>query len=346
MKRIATIAATTALIISGSYLMFAQAPRADQAGPAILNLLMVTDNLDKAEEFYHRLLGLEANTGDPRARLVWYAEAPFLDDIYRHKGDSRNFVLRTPGSDLGLEIEQFREVKGKRLNTHLQDSGALQLIFTVNNIDILTGWLTKGGAKVLTAGGKPVSVKYGSGTARAILFQDFNGFFVQLVQPDGPPPGPGVNGAPPNSYVTGVTIAISVEDTEKTARYYRDVLGVDVKTDSPFMDDAKQMEVFGLKGAQYRESMVALPAKTPQLHFMEFKGVERKALHPEVADPNSILVRFDIHDINKFVTRVKAAGGEIVNQSGGPSVNGKTLVLVAKDPNGVHSQFFERNILP
>ena len=62
--------------------------------------------------------------------------------------------------------------------------------------------------------------------------------------------------------------------------------------------------------------------------------------------PNSILVRFDIHDIAKLVARVKTAGGEIVNTSGGPSVNGKTLVLVAKDPNGVYSQFFERNVLP
>ena len=283
------IAAATALIVAGIYLMSAQAPRqssrAEPTGPSILNLLMVTDNLDKAEEFYHRLLGLESNVGDPRARLVWYDESPFLDDIYRHKGNSRNFVLRTPGSELGLEIEQFSDVKGKRLNTHLQDPGALQLIFTTNNIDILTGWLSKGGAKVLTAGGKPVSVKYEGGTARAILFEDFNGFFVQLVQPDGPPPPPGVNGASPYSYVTGVTIAITVEDTEKTARYYREVLGVDVKTDAPFVDDAKQLEVLGLKGAQYRESMVALPEKSPQLHFLEFKGVDRKPLRHEVADP-------------------------------------------------------------
>ncbi len=343
MKR---IAATTALIVAGTFLILAQSPRqaarGEQGGPSILNLLMVTDNLDKAEEFYHHLLGLESNVGDPRARLVWYDESPFLDDIYRHKGKSRNFVLRTPGSELGLEIEQFSDVKGKRLNTHIQDPGALQLIYTVNNVDILTGWLTKGGAKVLTAGGKPVSVKYGAGTARAILFEDFNGFFVRLVQPDGPPPPPGVNGASPYSYVTGVTIAITVEDTEKTARYYHEVLGVDVKTDSPFVDDV----VLGMKGAQYRESVVALGEKSPPLHFLEFKGVDRKALRPEVADPNSILVRFDIHDINKLVERVKSAGGEIVNTSGGPSVNGKTLVLVAKDPNGVYSQFFERNILP
>lgn len=47
--------------------MFAQAPQAAApAGPVILNLLPVMDDLDKAEEFYHRLLGLESNIGDPR----------------------------------------------------------------------------------------------------------------------------------------------------------------------------------------------------------------------------------------------------------------------------------------
>lgn len=343
------VAATVALMVAGNSILAqgsGPASRTDPAPPAILNLLSVTDNLDKAEEFYHRLLGLESNQGDPRARLVWYKESPFLDDIYRTTGNSRNFILRVPGSDLGLEIEQFSGAKGKRLNTHIQDPGAQQLIFTTYNIDILVGWLMKGGAKVLTAGGKPVSVKYGAGTARAILFQDFNGFFVKLVQPDGPPPAPGVNGAPPASYIDGVTIAITVNDTEKTARYYREVLGVDVKTDAPFMADADQMAVLGLKGAQYRESVVALPEKSPPLHFLEFKGVDRKQLNPEVADPNSVLVRFDIHDMTKLLVRVKAAGGEIVNPSGGPNVLGKNLVLVAKDPNGVYSQFFERNILP
>jgi hypothetical protein len=43
---------------------------------------------------------------------------------------------------------------------------------------------------------------------------------------------------------------------------------------------------------------------------------------------------------------VKAAGGEIVNTSGAPSSFSKNLVLVAREPNGVYQQFFERNILP
>jgi len=35
----------------------------------ILNILPVSSNLDQPELFYHLLLGLESDIGDPRARL-------------------------------------------------------------------------------------------------------------------------------------------------------------------------------------------------------------------------------------------------------------------------------------
>ncbi len=344
MKRIA--AAAAALTVATTYLMFGlaaqQPPQAAPPIPAIVSLLPVTDNLDKAEEFYHRLLGLESPNGDPRARLVWYAQVPFLDDMYGVKGNSRNFFLRIPGSELSLEMEQFSGATGKRLDTHIQDPGAMHLIFTVNNIDILADWLTKGGAKVLSSGGKPVLIGGESGTARAILFQDFNGYFVKLVQLDNKPIPAGGNGAPPNSFITGVTIGVTVDDTEKTARFYHDVLGIDVRTETSFVNDPKQVDAFGLKGAQYRESIVAFPDKTPPLHFFEFKGIARKGLHPLVADPNSILIRINVRDMDGVVARVRAAGGQIMNVSGGPTVNGRARWLIVTDPNGAHMQLVER----
>ena len=262
--------------------------------------------------------------------------------MYGVKGDNRNFFLRVPGSDLTIEITQFSGAKGKRLDTHVQDPGAVQLIFTVNNIDILLDWLTKGGAKVLTAGGKPVRVTDEGGTGRAVLLRDFDGFFVKLVQRDGPPPPRPANGSPPNSFITGVTIGVAINDTEKTARFYHDVLGLDVKTNAPFVADAKQMDAFGLKGAQYRESAVAFPEKDPQLHFYEFKGVDRKPLHPGVADPDSVLIRILVHDLDNVMTKVKAAGGQIMDLSGGITVFGRNRFLIVTDPNGAHLQLLER----
>src|SRR5258708_4381820 len=124
-----------AFVIALAPFALAQAPsQGEPPVPFILNILPVTGNLDRAEIFYHQLLGLESTTGDPRSRLVWYPQSPFLDDMYGVKGNTRNFFLRVPGSELNIELEQFSAAKGKKLDTHIQDPGAVQLIFNVNDI--------------------------------------------------------------------------------------------------------------------------------------------------------------------------------------------------------------------
>jgi predicted enzyme related to lactoylglutathione lyase len=143
-----------------------------------------------------------------------------------------------------------------------------------------------------------------------------------------------------------VSIGVTVDDTEKTARFYRDLLGVDVKTSSSFTSDANRVGAFGLKNAQYRESAVVFPEKTTQLRFFEFKGVDRKPLRPGVADPNSVLIRINVRDIDSMVAKAKAAGGQIMNISGGVTAFGRNRFLVVKDPNGVHLQLLERAPAP
>lgn len=333
------IAVAASLILAAAPSLFAQqtvAP-ADAKLPMILNVLPVMGNLDRAEEFYHRLLGLESTIGDPRARLAWYPNAPFLQDMYAVQGNTRNFFLRAPGSELTFEIESFDGTKAKPLTTHIQDPGAVQFIFNTRDIDQLTAWLTKGGAKVHTIGGKPVGFSDEAGGARAIEFDDFNGFFVRLVQRDNFVKPAGA----PTPFIDGVILATTIDDTEKTAKFYHDVLGVNVKQGS-FVSDPKLAETFGLKGAQVRESSVELPDKTPPLHFFEFKGVEREPLHPLTADPNSVLIRIAVHDLEGIMAKVKAAGGQIMNASGGITVNGRAHWLVVTDPNGIHLQLLER----
>jgi len=341
MKRV-TLA--LALLAASSAPIFAQAAApAEPQLPMILNVLPVMPDLDRAEEFYHRLLGVESTQGDPRARLAWYPNAPFLQDMYAVKGNTRNFFLKAPNSELTFELESFDGTPAKRLDTHLQDPGAMQFIFGTRDINQLTTWITKGGAKVHTVGGKPVSFTDATGAAQintqAIEFDDFNGFFVRLVQRDDP--GKTAGTGAPTAFLNGAMLGATVEDSEKTAKFYHDVLGVDVKLGT-FSSDAKLLESFGLKGAQVRESVVSFPDKTPPLHFFEFKGVDRKPLHPATADPNSVLIRIAVHDLEGIMAKVKAAGGQIMNASGGITVNGRTHWLVVKDPNGIHLQLLER----
>ena len=318
--------------------LFPQAPPAEQQTPVILNVLPVMANLDRTEEFYHRLLGLESTIGDPRARLAWYPNAPFLIDMYNVKGNTRNFFLKAPNSELTFELESFDGTSAKRLDTHIQDPGAMQFIFDTRDVNQLTSWITKGGAKVYSTGGTPVAYMDATGGARAIEFDDFNGFFVRLVQRDTAAKPAGA----PTPFIDGAMLGVTVEDTEKTAKFWKDVLGLETKLGA-FSSDPKLLESFGLKNAEVRESeLVFAGPKAPPLHFFEFKGVERKNLRPKQADPNSVLVRIAVKDLEGIMAKVKAAGGEIMNGSGGITVNGRTHWLVVKDPNGIHMQLLER----
>ena len=47
--------------------------------------------------------------GDPRMRLGWYGVVPFLTEMYQVNGNARNFTLRIPGTDMGVEVFAARE---------------------------------------------------------------------------------------------------------------------------------------------------------------------------------------------------------------------------------------------
>ena len=193
----AVVLALIAAIVFGQAPQAPQAPQTPQQLPVMVGMLLVTDNLDKNEEFYHELLGLQSRDGDPRARLEWYPVSPFLTDMYGVPGNSRNYFLRIPGSELVLEPEQFNLATGKALHPRLQDPGAAYLILYANNMNVLVDRLAEGGAKIIDRG------------ARESWIQDFNGFYVKLIQRDVQrQPG----SAPPTTYITGIDIGVTVGD--------------------------------------------------------------------------------------------------------------------------------------
>jgi len=120
------------------------------------------------------------------------------------------------------------------------------LILSVRNLDKLAGYLKQGGAKVVTTGGAPVTVRDAAGTSRAIIFEDGSGFFVELVEPATPVPGRG--NAP--QFIYGGDVTVTVADLDKSARFLHDVLGVEVRPDAAPHADAEHLHLFGMKSAQ------------------------------------------------------------------------------------------------
>ena len=297
---------------------------------------MVAD-LAKTIHFYHDLLGLEARGGDPRVHLEFYPTRPFLEEMYGGVGGQlRNITFQIPGTDLAIESLKWQNAKGKALHPRLQDSGASCLILTVRNLDKLVGYLKQGGAKVVTAGGAPVTLTGPAGMSRAIVFEDGNGFFVELVEPAAQPaPRGGGGGNAPRQFIYGADVTVTVADLDKSAQFLHDVFGVNVTTDASAHADANHLQLFGMKGAQYREADVAWPDKTPKLRLIQFSGIDQKTLAPLVADPDSNLIRMFVRDMDSTLSKVKAfPDAKIMNMSGGPIKQGAGSWLVVRLPGG------------
>jgi len=157
--------------VAVTYLVFAQgAGRARERAVWSIHpeSLMVTDDSLKPRSSITGCWAWSPLWAIP-ARDCLYDESPFLDDIYRTK-ERAAISFAHSGSELGLEIEQFNDVKGKRLNTHLQDPARCSLSTRKQHrhSDRLAdqGWREDAHCRW-----QPVSVKYESGTARESCFK-------------------------------------------------------------------------------------------------------------------------------------------------------------------------------
>src|SRR5438477_200093 len=190
----------------GAVLLMAQTPAASASPPAPVlqggNMLMLVSNLDRSVEFYRDFVGLPAN-----ANAIGRQYAPVtagLADMYIAPGaQMRNTTLMIPGSDLRLEMLDFRNVNVNPQHPHLQDPGATLIIFRVRDVDAVAARATQNGVQMLTPGSKAAVLD--GGRARAIFAKDPTGFFVEVVQRNEPIPANAPAGNVIGAYL-GITI--------------------------------------------------------------------------------------------------------------------------------------------
>jgi len=299
-------------------------------------------DLEKAEQFYHGFLGLESVLGDPKMRFAWWHAPPMLTELYQVAGgDLRNFYLFIPGTDMGVEPIQWSEAKGKPVPTRIQDPGSGHLILYTWNIAGILGRIAKGTpqVEVLTIGGRPVTVAAPSGKNQVVWLREPSGFFVELVQPD-PPREVTASFNLPKTYYTGADVGFAVEDMDKTVRFYRDVLGFQIES-SEFSSEKDQLGAFGMRGGQYRTSILRTPGNNPEIHLVEFKGIDRKPLHLHIVDPNALVLRIRVRGIDAIAAKLKAAGTKFVPLSGQPLAAGSTRWLMVQGPDNIFLQLAE-----
>src|SRR5580693_4099129 len=110
--------------LAASAALFAQAPVV-----GVGTFIHVVADLDKTIRFYGDRLGLEMN-GAPGPRT--FAPNAVVESLYDAKGSqSRVAVFKIPGSPLGLEFVEFKDVLQKVVRREVKGPGASVLVLSV-----------------------------------------------------------------------------------------------------------------------------------------------------------------------------------------------------------------------
>jgi predicted enzyme related to lactoylglutathione lyase/catechol 2,3-dioxygenase-like lactoylglutathione lyase family enzyme len=217
-----------------------------------------------------------------------------------------------PGTTWWAEPLEYGEVDRKPMQPRLQDPGAATIIFHVRDIDALSARLKKAGTPVVTPGGAPVQMEIGASRGRALLVKDPDGHFVELVQPGAMPAGA------PASDVIGAGVRLTVGDTDRTMRLYRDLLGFQPQVGT-FTKDKAYGALTGLTGAEVRLTTAPVPGE-PRLtfEFAEYRGVDRTPLHARIQDPGSMKFQFVVRSLESAAAKFTSTGGSVVSTGGKP----------------------------
>jgi catechol 2,3-dioxygenase-like lactoylglutathione lyase family enzyme len=319
-------AVTTALLTS---LAAQQAPAPAGVVAGVGNFSHIVANMDRAIEFYRDVIGLEM-PGQPGA----FSGNPAIMNLGNTLGaQSRAATLRVPGSALGVELIEYKDIDRTPAHPRFQDPGAATLILSVRDLDAIVARVKKSQGRIQTLSGVPAAMQGGSKT---IFIQDPDGFFVELSQRA---PGPGTTApattAPAASNVIGGNFEIMVADTDKTMRLYKEALGFEPQAATAFDGNKLLMDTVGTPGAQFRRSVATIPGTSVFMAFLEFKDIDRKPIRTRTQDPGQPILQLRVRDVEAAGKAWKAAGGEIVSARGEPVTIGANKIVLLRDPNGL-----------
>jgi catechol 2,3-dioxygenase-like lactoylglutathione lyase family enzyme len=131
-------------------------------------------SLEKSIAFYRDLLGMEVV-------FQWNPQAPYLGELVGYPTvDMHAAILRVPGTDVFLELLEYRNIPEKTVDMSNGNIGNGHIAFTVDDCEAFYEQLTKAGVKSVSP---PVTPTIGPNKGgRAVYMIDPDGFRVELIQ--------------------------------------------------------------------------------------------------------------------------------------------------------------------
>ena len=320
-------------LVTATFAAWAQTDTAEQSKPQIRSLshaIHAVEDLDTTLAFYREVFGLNGMPQDfPNPAVPLLTNAPGVT--------LRLSMMRLPGSML-FELTHFKGLERKPARAAYTDPGAASIVLYVRDLDAAVANAKKANAPIVTAGGMPVEIATAKGKARSIIVRDPDGFFVQVVQET---PAPGA----PEGNVHRVSLAYTMESAESTAKFYNDMLGLQLEGPSAFSKDPAMLKLVGAPvGTEFRKLTGIMPGPPAYVEFTEFRGVPRTKFHLRVRDPGAPAMAVQVINLPGMIAQMKAAGTNVISANGQiVDFGGGTHTIFVEDPNGMNIEVFERS---
>ena len=135
--------------------------------------LQVAD-LDRSVAFYRDVLGFTVI-------FAWNPQAEYIRELVGYPdADIHAAVLRLPGSEVVLELLEYRNVERTPVDTGTANPGTAHIAFFVDDLDALYASLTDKGVASVSP---PVTPTIGPNRGgRAVYMKDPDGIRVELIQ--------------------------------------------------------------------------------------------------------------------------------------------------------------------
>jgi predicted enzyme related to lactoylglutathione lyase len=326
------------IVLLFSSLAFAQTAPAQASTSFITgvgNFSHIVADLDKSLAFYRDVIGLTANAPPQpfsgNAAIMKLGNTP--------GAQSRFVALSVPGSAIGVELIEYKDIARTPVYPRFQDPGAANLIVRMRDVDSVLEKVKKTpGAKVLSAGGVPATIGNGGKT---VFIQDPDGFLLELGQA-GAPRGGAAAAPQPEGNIVGGGFELAIEDTAKTVAFYTKVLGFQLNPGTTFNPDKVMNETAGVPGGAFKQSRGPIPGGSGSITFIEFSQVDRKPMKTKVQDPGTAILQLLVKDMDGLMKVLKGSGAEIVSTGGEPVSLGAGKLVLVRDPNNLFLEFIQR----
>ncbi len=274
------------------------------------NFSPIVADLDKAVAFYQDAIGLEIPAN--AASRAWGNDSALMNFLGLPAAQIRFVTARIPGSTMGVEIVDFKDIDRKPVQARLQDPGAVRLILLVRDIEAMRERLKKAGIAFINN--------------NSTVVKDPDGHFIEFIQPN---PLPETT-APAASNIIGARFGLTVADLDQAMRLYRDQLGFQPQIDATFTADKTT-------GAQVRRAVARVPGSVVQIEFSEFKGIDRKPIGARIQDPGATRFQLRVRNADAVVQTLKESGGKVITTGGndGPIPMRNLRVALVRELNNL-----------